>query len=199
MPGVIRVRSAHGYTMVELMAVVAIIAVASAVTLPVTSRTLGDLRLRADANAVANSVALAKMRATSAFSRARLFVDLSTDSYFIQVWNKVDEVWETEGGSVETSDGVTFGYGSLTAPPPNTQLAINQSPECDDDGGVPIEQTACVTFNSRGIPIDNAGAPTGNNALYLTDGSAVYVTTLTATPLVRLWWSPGNVAAWVQQ
>jgi hypothetical protein len=126
-------------------------------------------------------------------------VDLSTDSYFIQVWNKVDEVWETEGGSVETSDGVTFGYGGLTAPPPNTQVAINQSTECDDDTGVPIEQTACVTFNSRGIPIDNTGAPTGNNALYLTDGSAVYVTTLTATPLVRLWWSPGNVADWVQQ
>ena len=185
--------------MIELMTVVAVIGVASAVTVPITARAVGDLRLRGDAHAVANSVALAKMRATSSFSKARMFVDLSTDTFFIQVWNKTEETWENEGGTVSTSDGVTFGYGGLDEAPPNTQTTINQSPLCDDDAGEPIAETACVTFNSRGIPVDNAGAPTGNNALYITDGTAVYVTTLTATPLVRLWWSPGHTTAWVQQ
>ena len=185
--------------MIELMTAVGVIAVASAVAVPVTSRAVGDLRLRGDAHAVANSVALAKMRATSSFSRARMFVDLSTDVFFIQVWNKIEETWETEGGAIAMSNGVAFGYGGLDEPPPATQASINQSPLCDDDAGEPIAETACVTFNSRGIPVDNTGAPTGNNALYITNGVSVYVTTLTATPLVRLWWSPGHTPAWVQQ
>jgi type II secretory pathway pseudopilin PulG len=185
--------------MIELMVAAGIIAVASAITVPITSRAVGDLRLRGDAHAVANSVALAKMRATSAFSRARLVVDLSTNSFFIQVWNKEDGAWTTEGGAVSTSAGVGFGFGGLTTPPPNTQAEIAQSPACENDEGEPIDGTACIVFNSRGIPIASDGAPTGSNALYLTDGTGVYVTTLTATPLVRLWWSPAHTTDWVQQ
>jgi hypothetical protein len=47
--------------------------------------------------------------------------------------------------------------------------------------------------------VNAAGAPTGGNAIYLTDGSAVYGITITATPLIRFWWSPADVAAWVEQ
>jgi hypothetical protein len=64
---------------------------------------------------------------------------------------------------------------------------------------VDIGNTACIVFNSRGIPVDPVGAPIGRNALYITDGTGVYGTTLTATPLVRLWWSPVGRDAWVEQ
>ena len=59
-----------------------------------------------------------------------------------------------------------------------------------------IGNTSCVIFNSRGIPVDAGGAPTGGNGLYITDGVGVYGVTVTATPLVRLWWSPATAAVW---
>lgn len=194
-----RLRRTHGFSTLETLVVVALVGVVSAISLPMATRALGDVRLRGDARAVANSVALAKMRAASGFTRARMFVNLDADSFFIQVWNRDLETWETEGGTVNLSPGVTFGFGSLDTPPPDTQVAIAQSAPCQDDEGEDIGNTACIVFNSRGIPIDSAGTPTGDNGLYVTDGLGVYGTTLTATPLVRLWWSPQHTAAWVRQ
>lgn len=192
----------QGYSLIELLVVLGLIGVISAVAVPMTSSTVSDLRVRGDARAISNIVALAKMRATSGFTRTRAFVDLSSNSFFIQIWDKTTATccWVTEGGSNSTSAGVRFGFGGLAAPPPNTQVAIGQSSACLNDNGVTaIGNSACVVFNSRGIPIDAAGTPTGNNGLYITDGTSVYATTITATPLVRLWWSPASSAAWVRQ
>jgi hypothetical protein len=128
-----------------------------------------------------------------------VFVDLTSSDFLLQTWNRNTETWESEGGVISTEDGVAFGFGGLTTPPPDTQAEIAQSAVCLDDDGEEIGNTACIVFNSRGIPIDDEGAPTGNNALYITDGVGVYGTTLTATPLVRLWWSPATASAWVKQ
>lgn len=192
----------QGYSLIELLVVLGLIGVISAVAVPMTSSTVSDLRVRGDARAISNIVALAKMRATSGFTRTRAFVDMSSNSFFIQIWDKTTATccWVTEGGSNSTSAGVRFGFGGLAAPPPNTQVAIGQSSACLNDNGVTaIGNSACVVFNSRGIPIDAGGAPTGNNGLYITDGTSAYATTITATPLVRLWWSPASSAAWVRQ
>jgi hypothetical protein len=94
---------------------------------------------------------------------------------------------------------VRFGFGTLSDPPPGTQATIALSPLCTDDAGADLANTSCIIFNSRGIPIDSAGAPTGGNGLYLTDGTGVYAVTITATPLIRFWWSPAHTAAWVEQ
>ena len=48
--------------------------------------------------------------------------------------------------------------------------------------------------------VDGAGVPTGQNALYITDGrTGVYATTVTMTPLVRFWWSPATSAQWTKR
>jgi hypothetical protein len=182
-----------------LLVALGLAGVISAVALPMTSSAVSDLRVRGDARAVSNIVALAKMRATSGFTRTRVFVDLDGGSFFVQIWDKATSTWGTEGGARATSAGVSFGFGGLTAPPPDTQVAIGQSSACLDDEGTAIGNSACIVFNSRGIPIDAAGAPTGDNGLYITDGTSVYGTTITATPLVRLWWSPAGSPAWVRQ
>jgi hypothetical protein len=39
----------------------------------------------------------------------------------------------------------------------------------------------------------------GGNALYITDGTGVYGTTITATPLVRQWWANSSTGQWVKQ
>lgn len=191
--------SEAGYSMMEILGVVAIMGIVAAMVLPVTSRTVGDARLRGDAQAIASSISLAKMRAAAAFSQARFFADLGGNAFFVQVWDRDAASWVTEGGATNTSSGVGFGFGGLAAPPPNTQAAIAQAAPCEDDAGNPIGNSSCIVFNSRGIPIDGAGVPTGNNAIYVTDGVGVFGATLTATPLLRLWWSPAGAASWVMQ
>ena len=186
--------------MIELLLVVGIIGIVAVIALPQTGRAMSAVRLRTDGRNIANTLALTKMRAASAFSRARLQINTSNGQYFLQVWNKTTNAWETEGATYQTSSGVSFGFGGLTTPPPNTQVAIHQSPPCKNDlGDANLPNTACVIFNSRGIPIDDSLSPYGENGIYITDGTGVYVTTITATPLVRRWWSPASVATWVKQ
>jgi len=125
-------------------------------------------------------------------------VDLSTNSYGLQVWDKTAGAWVNDGAPVRTSTGVAFGFGTLAAPPPNTQVNIAMSPTCT--GGLTaagaIASTACITFNSRGLPVDAAGVLFARHALYLRGDIGVFATTVTSTPLIRFWSSPNGTAVW---
>jgi len=192
---------AHGFSIIELLLVVGIMAVIAAMAVPMTKNTLGDFRLRGDARGLTNAVSLAKLRAASDFSQARLYADVDAKSFRVQTWKRTGTpAWITEGGITGLSTNDTFSFGSVSAPPSNTQGAIHQAPLCRDADGNTIGNTACVLFNSRGIPVDSTGAPTGDGGLYIQDGSAVYGVTVSATGLIRLWRT--NMAAtpgWVLQ
>ena len=192
-------RAECGFTLVDTLAVVAMLGLVVAMALPLTASSMAAYRFRGDGQQFANAVGFAKMRAGARFSRARIYADLAANTYSIQTWDKAANAWVVDGGVLPLSPGVTFGFGALTVPPPNSQAAIAQSPSCTDNAGAVIANTACIVFNSRGIPVNAAGAPVGGNAIYLTDGSAVYGITITATPLIRFWWSPAAAAAWMEQ
>jgi prepilin-type N-terminal cleavage/methylation domain-containing protein len=195
-----RTRGEHGYTIIETLLVVAIAGIIAVIAIPNVFKSQEDLRLKGDGRAISQMVGLAKMRAAAKFTRARLFADLSSDTFFLQYFDKTAATWVTEGAQTLLSPGVRFGFGTLTDPPPNSQPAIAQSNACTDGMNNAIANTACIVFNSRGIPINPVnGAALGGNAIYLTDGNGVFATTVTATPLVRLWWSPSHSAQWVQQ
>ncbi len=189
----------RGFSLIELLATVGIAGVVAAITIPSTTQTVADLRLRGDARALHNLVGLAKMRAAARFTRERVFVDLAGETFLLQYWNKTGATWVNEDGVTRLSTGVDFAFGTMASPPPNTQATLAQSSACRNDAGTAIPNTACVVFNSRGIPIDAAGAPTGNTAFYVTDGIGVYAVTLSATPLIRLWWSPARQTSWVHK
>jgi prepilin-type N-terminal cleavage/methylation domain-containing protein len=193
----------RGYSLIELLMVVGITTVIAAMAVPMMSSSIGNYRLSGDAHSVASAMALAKLRAASNFSQARLFVDLTTRTFHVETLQKAPFAWITEGGNTTLSTGVTFGFGAI-AVAPNGQ-ATAQSTPCVTAAGAAIANTACILYNSRGIPVDpsgaapNVGAPTGNDALYLTDGTAVYGLTLSATGQSQLYRTNISSASWSLQ
>ena len=191
--------SEAGYTAIQLLVAVGIIGVVSATAMPSTFRVLAEMRLSGDARDLHNTVGLAKMRAATRYTRERIYVDLTTNTYKLQYWDKTTSGWLDEQGSTNLSTSVSFGFGSTQTPPPNTQTAIGQSPSCTDNAGAAITGSACIIFNSRGVPVSSTGSPTGNSAFYLTDGGITYGVTLSATPLIRLWSTRAGTSLWVQR
>jgi prepilin-type N-terminal cleavage/methylation domain-containing protein len=184
-----------GFTMLEMVVVIAVIGIIAGIALPVMSRALAGMRLTGAARSISNMTAATKTKAASQFTRARLFVDLSTSSYHIDSWDGAN--WVASGGTVSLPTGVSFGFGAVATPPANTQPAISQAPACLDNALAPIGNTACIVFNSRGIPIDDTpppapgrGSPTTADALYITDGNLVVGVTVTATGLTGVWTTP---------
>jgi hypothetical protein len=157
-------------------------------------------RAAGDARTLTHNVSLAKMRAAAAFTRVRLRADIAAGTYSIERWDTTvtPSAWVLEGGVERLSPGVAFGFGGLASSPPDTQgtstvPAIFQSAACLDNATptpAAIANTACIVFNSRGVPIDSTGAPLGGNGLYLTDGIVVYGAMVAATGLANLWWTP---------
>jgi prepilin-type N-terminal cleavage/methylation domain-containing protein len=187
-----------GYTLVEMMMVVGLMVVVTATVVPITDTSLKNSRLRGDADSVRNMVGLAKMRASSQFTRARVNADLNANTYALEVWNKAAAAWVNESGTRPLATGVAFGFNGLSTPPPNTQLEIALSPPCSADltvGGA-LEGTACIVFNSRGLPVDADGTLFPRHALYLNGDIGVFGITVTQTPLIRLWASPNGEATW---
>jgi Tfp pilus assembly protein FimT len=184
----------NGYSLLEVMFTVGIVVVVTAIAVPMGANLLGDFRLSGDARGVTNAISLAKMRASATFTQARLYVDLSTSSFRVETWDKTGASWKSELGSMYLNSRDSFGFGAVGTSPPNTQTTIGQPAPCLDNTAHSIGNTACVLFNSRGIPIDSTGAPTGANAVYLTDGTFVYGAAVSATGMIRLWRTPPKSA-----
>lgn len=188
--------------MLELLIVVAIFGIAAAVTMPVGGAAVGGYKLSGQAHAISYQVALAKMRAASYFTRARVFINVADETYHLETWNTTTSQWTDEGGTEQLPRLIDFGSGNAPSPPPDTQGTSTpvQAAACLDAASSTIANSSCVTFNSRGVPIDSTGAPTGTNAIYITDGSAVYGTTVSATGMTQLWWMPNRAdASWQKQ
>jgi Tfp pilus assembly protein FimT len=194
----------RGFSLLEMLFTVGISIVLAAIAAPMMGNALGYYRLSGDAKSLSNAVALAKMRAASDFTQSRLYVDLAT-GYHLETFKKTPAPgsWVAEGGTTNLMGSDTFGFGALAAAPANTQAVITQGVtgfvKCKDAVGNDIGNTVCILFNSRGIPVDTTGAPTGAGALYVTDGGAVYGITISATGSILTWRSPANTASWMQQ
>jgi prepilin-type N-terminal cleavage/methylation domain-containing protein len=195
-------RDARGFSLIELLMVVAIMGTLAVIAVPMSGNTIRFLKLSGDARDLANATAVAKMRAASKFTKARLFLDLTSKTYYVQTFDKTSAIccWVTEGGASSLSSTVSYSYGPVSTPPLNTQTTIGQAPLCKSDTNTDVANTACVVFNSRGIPVDSTDSPYGNDAVYVTDNTSVYGITVAATGFIRTWQTRyQSTASWTLQ
>jgi prepilin-type N-terminal cleavage/methylation domain-containing protein len=190
----------RGFSLVEVLIVLIIVIVIAAMAIPKLLSMVRELRTAGDARDLNGAIVLAKMRAASNFARARVYFDLSTNTFHVDYRRATDSGWTTEGGTQYLSTGVTFGYGSLTSPPTGV-AALTQAPVCLQDDMVSTNSnTACIMFNSRGIPILNSSwTPTPNDAIYVTDGRTVTGVTVSATGMTKIWRTGASSANWTQR
>ncbi len=193
----------------ELIIVAALALIIVAMAVPAIISTRRNYRALGDARDVAAQILLAKMRAASDFTQTRVYFDTSANTFRLEIWNKTGALpctpvgtpcWALDNptGNYNLSQGMKWGTGGQPNAPPNTQTPIGQASACmtgtagppvSPGGGTVISNTsACVVFNSRGIPVDNNGAATGNDAIYITDGAnGLYAATVSATGLIQTW------------
>jgi len=182
--------------------VMAITGMAAALAAPMVGNMVANFRINGDIRGISTGTNMAKMRAAAMFTSARFYVDLSARTYRVQTWRKTGTPgWQNDGATQPLSSGVTFGFGAVSAAPPNTQGTLGQAAPCREDDNVTlIADTACVLFNSRGLPVDAVGSPDGSGAYYLRDSYTVYAVTVSATGMVRVWRSPLSATpAWSLQ
>lgn len=193
----------QGYTSLEILFVVAISGVISAMAFPMMSNSVGFYRLDGDARSLKNAVTTARLQAAANFAQTRLYLDYTVSGYHTETKASAAAPWVPQSGTTYLSArGEQYSFGGVATPPPSTQAAIAQASACMSDAvpPAPIANTSCIVFNSRGIPIDATGAPTSVDALYLTDGVSVYGLTVSATSSIRLWRTKAVAApTWVAQ
>ena len=191
----------RGWTLLELSATLLIVGVVSAMAIPQFLMFRKDMRTFGDSRDLADMVLLAKMRAASNFTHARIYADTSAQSYHIEIWNKTTAAWQVDSVVIALSNGNSFGFGSLSSAPTGTQASIGLAPACQAlaGGTGTISNTSCIEFNSRGIPVDSTGAPTANDAFYITDGTTTYSGTVSATGLFQLWRTDAGAPAWIKR
>jgi len=207
-----------GFTLIELLTVVLITITVVGVAVPSYLRIAASLRASGDLRSLTGVAAQAKMRAPSDFTRARVYANLNGNSFQLEIWNKAGACWVADADSTNTcltytsgapsgnvtslSRGDTFGFGTLTAGPTPGQVAISQAAQCLNNTGTAIASTACIVFNSRGIPINGSTlAPLATGALYLTNGVVVDGLTISATGSIQTWSANPNapITQWTGQ
>lgn len=190
-----------GFSAVELLMVVAVVGSLAAISVPLSSGMIDDIRLRGDAQGLSGTLALTKMTAAAKFTRARLLVNVAAGTYRIETWQRTATPgWVAEGGDLRLSAQDQFGFGTLAAPPPNTQAALAQPAPCLDDDDVVMTGTACVIYNSRGTPVSSSGAPVTTQVVYLRGPSGIFGVAIGATGQQQVWRS--NLVAggvWTQK
>jgi len=212
-------RIERGFTLVELILALVIGIVLTAMAIPKLTSMTRAYRGIGDARSLSDMVSLAKLRAAAAFTDARVYADTANSLYRVERWNRSQSCWITDGDtqcsanytspatppSTSLSSGMTYGYGSLSSPPNNTQSTLRQAAQCQTDAQTlaqnagNIANSACVVFNSRGVPVDNNWAATSNDALYVSDGSEAYGVTVLATGLIQTWRASLPSGAWINK
>jgi prepilin-type N-terminal cleavage/methylation domain-containing protein len=111
-------RSKAGWTLVELMVVVAVIGIMATLGIPSLIRIMPRLRLNGDATTLSNEIALARMRAVTKSADVRIVFDAANGKYSIAKYQ--GGAWASLGTTTLTGSTITDITGFST---PDTLIA----------------------------------------------------------------------------
>src|SRR5262249_13514079 len=104
-------REMAGFSLLELVIVLAVMAIVAAMAIPTWQRMQRNARLNGDGHSLSEALSVAKLRAAADFTESRVFLFTGTDKtpYFrIDVWNKTANTgstgcWVPDGKASPTS------------------------------------------------------------------------------------------------
>jgi len=206
-------REDSGFSMLELLVVLLIMATIASFALPSALNSLKNYRLHSDATALASSMNVVRMRAAAQYAPYRLNIDTGAGTYIFEklcgaTLSSVDSACTSayaayttrqfEGGTQYAMrgnrysscrpSGVTAYPGTMTADPSG----------CPTGGPNPLQ----IYFNTRGLPVNSTGSPLSNGGavIYLVNESnLVDAITVSLGGRVAIWnWAPGT-SQWVMR
>jgi Tfp pilus assembly protein FimT len=202
---------AHGFSMIELLIVVICVIILMAISIPSVTGLARSFRIGGDTREIAAQLNLARLRAAANYTHARLYVDLSANTYHLEVWNKASSCWQTYEDSnactqttspvVPLAPGDTFGFGSIPTGPTAATSTPAQAPACisgvaGPTPGSTTSNTACIEFNSRTYPVDSTNKVVASDAIYIqnAEGSQAIAVSVAGQPAQYRY----TGSAWVQ-
>jgi type II secretory pathway pseudopilin PulG len=167
----------HGFSSVELTIVASIMLITALIATPSLKGILAAYRGSSAARNISAQMHLARMRAGSKFTRTQLSLDTVSRTFQLSVYDNDDPActvstpscWQLEGGIHSLGTGVSFGFGTISTPPPGLGA---------------VAQSTGVYFNSRGMPVTSSGSPVADYAVYLNNDGRYYAVTVSVTGLV---------------
>lgn len=164
-----------GFSLVEILIVLATFAILSAVAVPLLSSTMRNMQLAADAQNISTTLSSARLRAKSSMTPHRISFNLVNNEWSFERFNPNSGLFELQQDVNQLSSGIA-GSG----------ITFAQKSE-SHPGIFPSESSGTITFNTRGIPVDITNTPTSNNIVYISDSNNDYAITVTLTGKVQVW------------
>lgn len=163
-----------GFSLLELVIVIAVIAIIIAVAVPDLTIFNRTYKIRNSADSVANLVNLARMRAAATFSRVEVLCSNTTNQCSLQTeaYNSTTFSADVNKQTVTLSTGVSFGTPATAAAGAGGQSAI-----APYQGSSAQTISYAMIFNSRGLPIANntTGTAVSDYALYFAGPNNSYM------------------------